>query len=187
MNTIPNDRTRRSKSTTRPCRRPVKHNPLSEMSCRGIPVTGGGLLEAGPLGSVVGLRTALRQEEPGVIIQGVHHGPVGECDLGGVDLPQVVGDLPLEALGGLGSFPGLVGNRVVAPEDLMEGGDGRRIDAKASGFRSDPAGSPPGWSFRIRQISTSRSTSIWAGDWAGRRDRGSRPAAPSRSYRRLYS
>jgi hypothetical protein len=81
-----------------------------------------------------------------VVVEGVHNpglGAVLQMDLGGVDLPQIVGDLPLEALQGLGALLRLVGHQVVAPEGLVDGRDRRRGDPGALKLRSDPACSPP--------------------------------------------
>ena len=82
-----------------------------------------------------------------MIVQSVHDadlGAVREVDLGRVDLPQVIGDLPLKALGGLRSLAGLVDHQVVAPEHLVDGGDGRRVDPCLAELGPDPPGSPPG-------------------------------------------
>ena len=66
-----------------------------------------------------------------MVVQGVDHpdlGPILQVDPGGVDLPQVVGDLPLEPFPGLGAFARLVGHQMVTSERLVDGGDGWRID-----------------------------------------------------------
>jgi hypothetical protein len=126
----------------------VKHSPLSDRSCPGHPVAGGSVLEAGPrrLGRWAH-HCQGSQQVPGVVIQGIHHpdlGAIMKVDLGGVDLPQVVGNLPLEALCGLRSLLRLVGHQLVAPEGLVDGRDRRRVHPRAVELRSDPPGSPPG-------------------------------------------
>jgi hypothetical protein len=58
-----------------------------------------------------------------MVVDGVenpHLAPVGKTGLGDVDLPQIVGDLPLEALQGLRATGRLLGHEVVAPEGLVD-------------------------------------------------------------------
>jgi len=127
---------------------PGEAQPVVRQELSGKAVAGGGGLEAGPGGLPGWTGTGLgRQEEPGVVVQSVDHpglGAIGKLDPGGVDLPQVVGDLALETLPGSRSPPGVVSHHMVAPEGQVDGGDGRRLDPCSTELRTDPSGSPPG-------------------------------------------
>jgi hypothetical protein len=74
-----------------------------------------------------------------MIIDEVHHrgfGVVDTDDLGGVDLPQVVGDLPLEALIGLRPAPRPGGDQAVANQHVMHRRHRRRSNpARVSSVR----------------------------------------------------
>jgi hypothetical protein len=97
--------------------------------------------------SVVGQTGPGREQVPGVVVQDVDHpclGVTSEVDPGGVDLPQVVGDLPLEPPGGLGALLRLVGHEVVATQRLVDRGCGRRGGPGPQQLGADPPRPPPG-------------------------------------------
>lgn len=82
-----------------------------------------------------------------MIIDQIDHrsfGVVDTNDLGGVDLPQVVGDLTFEPFIDSRAPRWLDGDQTVANQHLMDRGHRRRINPSASQFGANPSPSPPG-------------------------------------------
>ena len=85
------------------------------------------------------------QAEAGVVVQAVDDpGLLASCkrDLGGIDLPEVVGRLALEALVGPRSPPRLGGDQVVAAQCLVHGRDRRGVHPSPAKLGADPARPP---------------------------------------------
>ena len=122
--------------------------PVVGEDLAGQPVTGGSQLKGVPGQLPGGSRTSDRSQQiPRMIIDQIHHrsfGIVGTNDLGGVDLPQIVGDLPLKALVGLRAAPRLLSDQAIANQHLMDRGHRRRINPSTSQFGANPSRSPPG-------------------------------------------
>jgi len=154
----------------------------------GEAVGGGRAGEAGP-GGLPGRARAGEgaEQEAGMVVQAVDDpGLLAPCqlDLGGVDLPEVVGARALERLralrrrGGLGATRWLR-RRVWWMVEIAGGatparrGSARILRAPQRGCRR-----------RSSQISTSSAAVILAGELRGVRERGSSPASPSSSRRR---
>jgi hypothetical protein len=154
----------------------------------GQAVAGRGGAEAGP-GGLARRRGAgeRAQQEPGVVVEAVDDpslAVIGEHGLGGVDLPEVVGALALEALA-----------RTQLPRRLRETSwlrlstwctvevAGASIPARLSSARLRLA-PQRGCARRSSQISASSRGSMRLGETCGRRERGSSPAMPSSPKRR---
>jgi hypothetical protein len=122
--------------------------PIIRQHLPGQPITTDGKFEGVPrqLPSS-GLTSDRGKQITGMIIQQVDHirfGTVSQGHFGGVDLPQVVGDLPFKPPVRF-RFPPLGGgNQTVAAQHLMDGRHHRRIYPGADHFRTDPAGTPAG-------------------------------------------
>ena len=76
-------------------------------------------------------------------VEDVALGLVDEHDLGGVDLPQLVGDVPLEATQRLRLPRWLIRDEMVAAQHLMNRRHRRRAHPNTAQLRSDPPSTPP--------------------------------------------
>jgi hypothetical protein len=85
------------------------------------------------------------QQEAGMVVQAVDdpgEPAVGQLDGGGVDLPEVVGELPFEPLPGRLPSGRLRGDQGVAPERAVDRAQGRRLDPRPLELGLDPARAP---------------------------------------------
>ena len=87
------------------------------------------------------------QQIPGMVVEEVDppgFGAVTERNLGGVDLPQVVGDLPFESLVGSRTSWRLCGHQPVTTQRLMHRRHCRCFKTLSGQLGADAAGTPTG-------------------------------------------